>query len=179
MGSLVLVSGAPGSGKTTVARALAEASDRGLHFVSDTFYEFIPKLIPPTDPASQHQNTVVMNALAQASRTLAEGGYDVYLDGVIGPWFLDVFRGMESEEFGLSYLVLRASEAASLQRVRQREGPGMSPGVSQMSGAFADLGPFESHALDTTAIGPEEVFSEAQAGLASGRYRLAPGFPTQ
>jgi hypothetical protein len=58
--------------------------------VSDLFYEFPARPIDPTVPASRHQNTVIMRALGRASQTFAEGGYDVALDGVFGPWFLPV-----------------------------------------------------------------------------------------
>jgi hypothetical protein len=41
-----------------------------------------------------------------------------------------------------------------------------------MVSAFADLGAFRSHALDTSGRTVEEVFSLAQQGLADGRFRL-------
>ncbi|MDG2335226.1 MAG: hypothetical protein P8Q97_13455 [Myxococcota bacterium] len=41
----------------------------------------------PAQPESQHQNTVVMHALASSVRAFADRGYQAYLDDIIGPWF--------------------------------------------------------------------------------------------
>lgn len=170
MASIVIVSGAPGSGKTALARALAEGAPQGLHLVSDLYYHFPARPIDPTLPESHHQNTVVMRALARSARAFAEGGYDVVFDGVVGPWFLPLLR----EELGggpsVSYLVLRVSEAEAVRRVRSRQGSGASASVRHMVAAFRELGEWEAHAVETEGRGPEEVLRLAREGLSAGRF---------
>ena len=173
MAPIAIVSGCPGSGKTTLSRSLALSVPNGLHLVSDHFYQFPAVPIDPTRPESQHQNTVIMRALARSARTFSEGGYYVILDGVIGPWFLPLLReelkGLES----VSYVVLRASESVALRRVRAREGPGVSATVRHMVSAFENLGDFQSHAVDTEEHTSEEVHEIVLENLLSGHFRLS------
>ena len=91
---------------------------------------------------------------------------------MIGPWFLATLREELSGGPGVSYLVLRVPEAEALRRVREREGPGASTRVRHMVAAFADLGPLQSHALDTARRTADEVLALAAQGLADGRFRL-------
>lgn len=172
MASVVIVSGCPGAGKTTLARALAAAEDRGVHFVTDTFYEFIPNVIDPATPASRHQNTVVMNAVARAARAFADGEYTTFVDGVVGPWFLWAFREVLESGPSTHYVVLQASEPAALARVRGRQGPGLSGTVRAMVTQFADLGVFARHGVATDGRSEEDVRSGVEVGLARGDFAL-------
>lgn len=172
MASIVIVSGCPGSGKTTLSGALAREADRGAHIRADVFYDFPARPLDPTLPASHHQNRVVVRALGRSARAFAEGGYDVVLDGIFGPWFLPVLRDELGWVVPVSYVVLRASEREALRRVRGRDGPGGSARVRHMVRAFADLGPWRRHALDTEGRSAAEVLALARADLSRDRFRL-------
>ena len=90
-GRIVILSGPPGAGKSTAARALAERSDlaRAVHFHTDDFYGYIRKgYVDPWLPEASHQNEVIANALVAVSGAYAAGGYEVFVDGIVGPWLL-------------------------------------------------------------------------------------------
>jgi chloramphenicol 3-O-phosphotransferase len=89
-GSILILTGPPGAGKSTTARSLVMASgEPAVHLHSDDFWHFIRKgMIPPYLPEAHKQNEVVMTVLAAAAEKYAEGNYFTVLDGVVGPWFL-------------------------------------------------------------------------------------------
>ena len=157
MASITIVSGCPGAGKSMLARELASLAGRGLHLRSDTFYGFPARPIDPATPAAHQQNTSIMRALGRAAGSFAEDEYAVFLDGVIGPWFLPVLARELPASIALEYVVLQVNLAQALDRVRQREGSGASADVIQMPRAFCELGAFARCALDTSHSSLEEV----------------------
>ncbi len=175
MASLTIVSGCPGTGKTTLAARLSEASEWGLHLAADTFYAFICRPISPILPESHEQNTTVTKALARAAAAFASGGYDVFVDGVVGPWFLPVFTSeFRPVEVPIDYVVLRAPLEETLRRATARPDAEKfsTDGVRHMHAAFADLGEFEAHAVDTGERSPDETLAEFARRRAAGELRL-------
>ncbi len=124
--NLLVVTGPPGAGKTTVARALSDMFKPSALVAGDEFFAFIHRgyIAPWTGPA-HHQNEIVVGAAAAAAGRLADGGFNVVYDGVIGPWFLETFvraTGLAT----LHYAMLLPPERLCLERVRDRVGHGFT-----------------------------------------------------
>lgn len=124
--SLVVVTGPPGAGKSTVARLVADHFEPSVLIEGDSFFDFLAHgAIEPWLPESHAQNDVVIRAAAAAAGAYVEGGYDTVFDGVVGPWFVSTFlaaTGLPS----LDYAVLFPPVEVCVDRVTTRTGHGFS-----------------------------------------------------
>lgn len=172
-GSVLILTGPPGAGKTTTAQALAAASDvPAVHLHADDFWHFIKSgAIPPYLPEAHGQNAVVMTVLARAAQGYASGGYFVIVDGIIGPWFLEPFRALCVP---LHYVVLRPPLAAAIERCHRRGGDTLTDpeAITALHGQFAALGELERHVLDIGNCTPQETLSAVTQSVRSGAFRL-------
>jgi dephospho-CoA kinase len=172
-GTILILTGPPGSGKTTTARLLVESSSvPAVHLHSDDFWHFIRKgAIPPHLPEAHQQNEVIMRVLAGAAAGYADGNYFVVVDGIVGPWFLHAFGSVSRP---MHYIVLRPPLALAIERCRARGGDTLSDAgaISALHQRFSTLGELEKHVVDTTGHGPADTLSEVRSALASGEFRL-------
>ena len=105
----------------------------------------------------------------------ASGGYEVLVDGVIGPWFLEPWTAQAGEAgLDLRYLVLRPDEAATVSRaLARRDHPMRDPDVVRlMWKQFADLGASEPHVVDTTNEDPQVTAAALRGRLETGEFKL-------
>jgi len=86
-GRIALITGSPGTGKTTTSSIVAKESSmtKSVHMHTDDFYHYLNKgAIPPHLPEYNEQNLVVNEAFLGAAKRYIRGGYDVIVDGIIG-----------------------------------------------------------------------------------------------
>lgn len=101
----------------------------------------------------QIYNALLLEAFTASATRLALGGYEVFVDGIIGPWFLEPWFKAVREGFDVRFVVLRPNEQTTVVRAIERQGSEalVNPDVvKNMWKFFADLGRFEAHVIDTT-----------------------------
>ena len=172
-GRIIVITGSPGTGKTTTASIVAKESnmDKSVHMHTDDFFHYLSKgAIPPHLPESNEQNLVVIEAFLEAAKRYARGGYDVIVDGIVGPWFLEPWTALAQEDYEVHYIVLRASKEETMKRAVERSKLDRKTNVElveTMWEQFCNLGIYESNVIDTTTYSIQETVSAVQEKIAS------------
>lgn len=174
---VLIVTGPPGVGKTTIAGMLAGRANRAVHLEADSFFDFIRSgYVEPWKPESHDQNRIVMEIVARAAAGYATAGYFTIVDGIVIPgWFLEPLRDALSDAgHRVAYVVLRESLSVCTARARDR---GLDPladpnAIEQIWQGFADLGDLERNALDLDGRNAEEAADMLAQRLEDGVLAL-------
>ncbi len=176
VGSLLIVTGPPGAGKSTIAAELANQSPSSVLVHGDDFFGFLAAgAIEPWLPESHTQNEIVTEAAARATGRFAED-YETVYDGVIGPWLLPTFASA-CNLTTLDYVVILPPVDICVSRVSTRTGHGFDdePATRKMHAEFRRETVGSQHLLDTDTWQLEETLEAIGSARRSGRLRYDVG----
>ena len=180
-GPVLLLTGSPGCGKTTVAPLVADRHEPSACLDLDWFFAKLRRgVIEPWRKEAHTQNRVVLRAAAEAAATFAEGGYFTVAEGILYPFMLDLFEQAGAPHgLTLNYAVLRAPIGVIQQRVQDRRlepphaGALADPDVvDDLWSQFESHGVEERHRVDSGLRSPDEIAEEIDRRLGAGEFRL-------
>ncbi|MBK5288082.1 MAG: AAA family ATPase [Acidimicrobiia bacterium] len=172
--ALIVLTGPPGAGKSTVAAALVQNFDQSVLVEGDAFFGFLASgAIPPWLPESHRQNEIVTQSSGRATGQFAAGGYTTVYDGMVGPWFLPTFAAATGVDV-LHYVILFPTIETCLHRVATRSGHGFSDDAAtrKMHGEFARAAIDARHVV----VDPPPVVQTVDLiveGIAADRFAYA------
>ncbi len=178
---LLLLTGSPGCGKTTVAPLVADRHDLSVCLDLDWFFAKLRRgAIEPWRQEAHNQNRVVLEAAAQAVAAFASGGYFTVAEGILYPFMLDLFSAASARRgVTVNYAVLRAPVGVVQQRVQDRRAEPQHAGaladaivVDDLWTQFESQGVDERHRVDSGEGGPAEVAEEIDRRLDAGEFEL-------
>jgi adenylate kinase family enzyme len=166
---LIVITGPPGAGKSTVSALLVTAFEPSALVAGDAFFGFLARgAVAPWLPAAAAQNETVTEAAALAAGRLVRGGYTVIYDGVVGPWLLPTFMAATGLA-RLHYALLLPSEQDCLDRVADRVGHGFTdPAATRHMYADFARAPLEARHRIATADRPELLAERIRQHITAG-----------
>ena len=160
---VLILTGAPGAGKTTVAAELAERFEKSVHIESDVFFHFLVRgHVEPWKAEAQPQNEMVFRAVAASTAAYAKAGYFTIVEGIVGPdsFFRPLARAIVAETFSVAYAVLQVPLDVALGRARARARLHRSPVIEHLWNAFSDLGPLDRHGVAVGDMSAQDIAAE-------------------
>jgi gluconate kinase len=169
MGSLVVISGPIGAGKTTVARALVDASPPPLAYIEgDDFWRFLAK---PRAGGPARNLRAIMPAMFRAAAGIAADDYQAILDLSLPPAFVRAASARLTRDTRVHYVELRPALAVCAARAANRA-EGVIADYAPNADFYDAFDAEERHVIRNDAADPADVAADIIAGLADGRFRL-------
>ncbi len=178
---LLLLTGSPGCGKTTVAPLVADRHHQSACLDLDWFFATLRRdAVEPWREEAHTQNRVVLSAAAKAAAAFAAGGYFTVAEGILYPFMLDLFAAAcQPHGISLSYAVLRAPIGVVQQRVQDRTIEPRHAGaladaavVDDLWALFEGQGVEERHRVDSGDRTPAEMAAEIDRRHDAGELRI-------
>jgi predicted kinase len=173
MPSVIVVSGRPGVGKTTVSRLVAATFDPSVHLQADDLMaSIVSGWIDPNLPEAEQQNEAIGGVLAVSAMSFARAGYTTIVDGFVFPEGVEgLAAACASRGLSCHYVVLTADLDTCWARARRR-GEGRWP--LEFSPFAAAHGRFDDPDLDgrhmVEALGsPEDTRDTVLSAFRAGR----------
>jgi predicted ATPase len=169
VGQLIIVSGPPGAGKSSVAAALASRRQPSVLVDGDAFFHFLRGgKIDPWLAEAHEQNITVLGAAAAATARFAAGPLWTFYDGVVAPWALEIFVGTGAGR--IHYVVLLPNAEDCVTRVLLRNGHGFrdETAARHMHAQFATGGIAERHVIHDPISDPGDLADQILALVDAG-----------
>lgn len=176
MGSLLVVTGPPGAGKSTVSSLLVRRFEHSVLVEGDRFFAFLAAgRIEPWLADAHAQNEAVTEAAAVATGRFAKD-YETVYDGVIGPWFLEQFARATALT-SLDYVIVLPSLEVCLERVRTRTGHRFTDEAAtrRMYDEFAEAEIDDRHVIRTDPADAESTVDEIEQARHAGHLHYVIG----
>ncbi|MGY2895827.1 phosphotransferase-like protein [Deinococcus sp. UYEF24] len=125
-GPVLILSGVPGTGKSSLARAWLQTFVRGLHLPVDDLRELVVSgMAPPSlthDPEANRQFVLARRMAFGAAGSYAREGFAVTIDDVLWPHDPDTLNAELLRGLTVTQIFLTASLETLLRRNRERSG---------------------------------------------------------
>lgn len=162
--AIYLITGPMAAGKSTVARLVAHAFERGVHLEGDVFRRSIvsgrEEMTPDRRPEALGQLRLRYRIGAAAADAYVDAGFSVALDDVVAGPLLEEYVAM-IRSARCHVIVLLPSMAAVAQREAERHGTGYDRwGLEDFYNGFVETTPRVGIWLDTTELTPEQTAAE-------------------